>query len=742
MLMKNNVPSRPSVLEPLEWLLGESEGHDVAPSRWICATVPGAVQMDWAEAEGWPPYWFGANVEAYQWMENRYWTYRTRLPARPVPDGKRWIFHCGGVDYACSVKLDGRAILEHEGMQQTFELDVTEACAAGAVLEVQIHPAPKVTLREGESAFLGRESRQSCKPAVAYGWDFHPRLIPLGIWQKTGLNLRDPENWLGHSEVQVDLIPDHTEALLTLHLEGIIERVRWTVLDPCGSEIATLDGRRDLQLRLKDPRLWWPRTEGKPILYTSRVELLGADGQVADVSEQKFGVRQIRLVMAEGQYAVKSWPPTQATAPMTIEINGRRIFARGANWVAPEIFPSRLTRERYAEQLTLVRDANLNFLRCWGGSLTPSDDFYDFCDEAGILVWQDFPLSCNHYEGTPAYLEVLNRESRAIIRRLRRRASLAVWCGGNELFNSWSEMTMQDHAIRLLDRNCFDLDPGRPFVPTTPIYGVRHGDYRFRFGDGPRAPTVFEVIQKLDATAYMEFGIGALSDESLLRRIIPVSEIWPPSRSPAWLAHHGFGAWPTPESDYWIEPATIEAFFGASASLGELVARSQLLQAVGLKAIYEEARRQKPTCSAAACWVFNEPWPTAANASLVAWPNHPKPALQTVAEANRPVMASARIPEFAWEPGAEFSAELHLLNDSPCAIPSMQMRAELDFNGNLVPLGEWHCPGTDANTHSAGPTLCARLPDAPRGSIFKFRVIVEGCENYSSTYRLAILHTA
>ena len=140
-----------------------------------------------------------------------------------------------------------------------------------------------------------------------------------------------------------------------------------------------------------------------------------------------------------------------SVAPAQIELNGRKIFAKGSNWVNPEIFPGTITEKRYEELLSLALQAHFNMLRSWGGGIINKDAFFELCDRMGILVWQEFPLACNCYPDTSRYLKVLEQEATSIIRRLRKHACLAIWCGGNELFNNWSGMTSQSLPLRLLE---------------------------------------------------------------------------------------------------------------------------------------------------------------------------------------------------------------------------------------------------------------------------------------------------
>ncbi|MEI6167130.1 MAG: hypothetical protein WCS52_08040 [bacterium] len=721
----------------LNWQVGWTSDPDQIPARFVPATVPGAVQLDWAAAEGWPPYWKAENFLAYGWMEDVHWIYQARLKRPALTAAQRLVLVCGGVDYACTVRVAGEIVHAQEGMFSPFTVDLTGA-QEGALIEIKVAPAPKILVPAEEDSDRGRkEARQSCKPAVAYGWDFHPRLIPLGIWEDTYLEVRSATAWIDQVEVTYELASDFSSADLRLVTDGSARHVRWTLLNPERQAVATREGAPDtLAIHVDNPALWWPNTEGTPALYTSTVETLDEAGRVLQVCTQNVGLRRIRLIMAPGQFGRTGYPATQPPVPITFEVNGRAIFARGANWVCPEIFPGTLTAERTREQLALFAGANLNLLRSWGGAIVNKTAFFEQCDALGIMVWQEFPLACNRYDGTPAYLRVLDQESRAILLRRRRHACIAMWCGGNELFNGWSGMTMQDLALRLLDRNCYDLDPSRPYLHTSPMQGIRHGNYQFRMGMHPEAQTVFDLYPASEATAYMEFGVPGPADVASLEKCLPANELWPVGPTPSWIAHHAFGAWPTSTSHAWLYPEVSDHFFGPSHSLKQLVDRLQLLQAEGYKAIYEEGRRQKPVCSALACWVFNEPWPAAANNSLITWPNEPKPAYHAVAAANRPVMASARIPRFDWVRGEKFSATLFLLNDSPQAILPLKFSVRLEAGGQTLALGPWSCPGTAANTHCPGPEITGTVPDWT-GETFALCIDVAGHPAWSSRYTLA-----
>ena len=705
-----------------DWLLARLDRIDADPVGWIPATVPGAVQLDWARARGLPDPEYGDNVRAYDGLEDSHWLYRTRIPKVALGAGEELVFACGGVDYACEVRLDGRTVLNHVGLFSAFEVDLSDR-QEGTLLDVVVLPAPKRSGAPADRAQAG----DSCKPAVSYGWDWHPRLIPLGLWAEAGFLVR-PRAHIRHVGFGYALSDDLARADITVGVEAPVGALaEWRLLDPDGRPAAAALSPR---ASLSAPRLWWTHDHGEPSLYTLEVKL--AEG---DVFRRRVGFRRVRLVMAEGGWAEPvGFPASRSLPPVTVELNGRVIFAKGSNWVSADLFPARVNAERVGPLLRLAREANLNVLRSWGGGIVNPEPFFEQCDELGLLVWQEFPLACNNYPDDPAYLRVLDQESRSIIRRLRQHPCLGLWGGGNELFNFWSGMTDQSLAIRLLNRNCYDLDPGTPFLPTAPIDGMGHGDYRFRDDKGRE---VFEIFQTARNTAYSEFGCPGPSPADYLRTFIPEAELWPPRPGSSWQTHHAYGAWEADPAS-WLLPATQEHYFGPARNLEEFVERGDWLQCAGYQSIFEEARRQKPRCSMALNWCFNEPWPTAAGNSIINWPARPRPAYRAVQAACRPVLASARFARFQWTAGEEFSAEIWMLNDGPADVPAGQVEVALSSGGSSVRLLLWPHPAIRAGRNLAGPRVAAVLPSSGARE-FVLALTAGPSNSWGSTYRLSLL---
>lgn len=727
-----------SSTKSIKWELGYASTYADQPDKWIPSTVPGAVQLDIARAGNYPPFYYAENWNDYSWMEDNFYTYRTSFIKPDLSSTEKFFFVSKGIDYQFEIFLNGEKIFEQEGMFTPVSLDLTTKLKENNILLVKVFPAPKLHPEPVNRS----QASHSVKPAVSYGWDWHPRLLPLGIWDETYFEVQSAA-FVNDFQVNYQLNKDFTQAAISLsgdgrNLSGM--HFTWSLKDKSGKVVAKKEGAIsantfEASASLDGPELWWPHDHGASYLYQSEFQLLDYAGKVVQSKTANIGFRRVRLVMNEGAWIEPVlFPKTRSVPPIQFEANGRKIFCKGTNWVNPEIFPGIITRERYRQLLTLAKEANFNILRVWGGGIVNKESFFELCDELGILVWQEFPLACNNYPDDTHYLKILKQESASIINRVKKHPSLALWCGGNELFNNWSGMTDQSLALRLLNSQCLDLDPSTPFIPTSPLMGMGHGHYVFR--DWSTKEEVFQEMARSKFTAYTEFGMPSPASVEILKTIIPTGELWPPKPGTSWESHHAYNAW---QGSTWLCQDIIEDYFGKSNSLEELVANGQLLQGEGYKCIYEEARRQKPYCSMATNWCYCEPWPTAANNSIVSYPDIPKPAFYAVKNSCRPVLASARFPKFSWKEGEAFHAEIWMLNDFYKNLPKGKVTIKMAGSGPETELLKWEYQPLIANINEAGPTVRCNLP-AWETDRFKIILEVEGHPEYNSEYTLVYQH--
>ena len=685
----------------LDWVVGHTDRCEVSPEEFVKAVVPGAVQIDWRQAKGTPDWNWEDNYKEYRWMEDCYWVYQAQIPKVELADDEQLLLQCGGIDYQYKVFVGDALLYGYEGMFRPFELDLSAYAGKGGLLRIVVAPVPKACNATPDTR---EEAVFSCKPAVSYGWDWHPRMVPLGIWEKTELVSAKRDRIL-EAEVLSVLSGDLSAAEVSVHanVQGGGELL-FKLYDPCG-EMALESGDILQKMTVENPLLWWCNGYGEPNLYCWELSLQ-KNGAVVDKKVGKIGFRTITLEMNEGTWdEPEDFPKGRSNAPITVTLNNTPVFAKGSNWVNPEIFPGIMDRDTYLPQLTYAKKANMNLLRIWGGGIVNKDAFFDLCDEFGIMVWQEFMLACNNYIGTPEYLAVLESEAVSIIKRLRGRASLALWCGGNELFNNWSKMTDQSLALRLLNKLCYEHDQRRPFLMTSPMIGMAHGCYTFVYPDGRE---VYRAMAEARQTAYTEFGMPSVSDMEICLRLSTEDKLFPMVPNDVTISHHAFDAWGT--GDTWCGIETLRKYLGEPSSLEQIIQWTQWLQCEGYKCIYEEARRQKPYCSMALNWCYNEPWPTLANNSLLGYPAKPKPAYYAVAQSCRNQLASARIPKFSWMPGEEFSADLWLLNDGLEGIGAGSVDVHLEYNGEKHFLLRWDHAQVPANENLHGPTVRHLFP--------------------------------
>ncbi len=683
---------------------------------YFAAEVPGNIQYDYGVAHGFEDLQYGAGCRQYEALENDTWEYRTNLSYQKCA-GEAVFFVSKGIDYRYDILLNGETIYSYEGMFRPVELELTEKLQETEnILTVIIYPHPK---RKGAPVGTRDEADASCKPPSCYGWDWNPRLLVSGMWQEAYVETRD-KGYIRSCEVLTNLNDELSVGTVTFDIDCD---------EPCTVSLFDAEGRlvqngeNLTSMTVESPELWWCNGQGRAYLYTWEVR------SCSDVRKGTLGFRKLRLIRNAGATDPSEFPKSRYAVPATIELNGRRILAKGSNLVSVELFGGRVDEARYLELLLPVVEMNMNILRIWGGSGICKDSFYELCDRYGILVWQEFMLACNRYPDTEAYLHTLESEARAIILNLRSHPSLFLWCGGNELFNTWSGMNDQSKALRLLNKLCYELDMDRPFLATSPLAGMGHGGYYF-YND-KNGKEMWEEVQSSHLVAYTEFGIPSISPIENLRSTIPEEELFPPKPTEAWMLHHAFGAW---GKNAWLFPNVLERYFGKEQTcIEDFVEQSNWLQSEGYKGAFEEMRRQAPHCGMMINWCLNEPWMTAANNNLIAYPAKKKPACDAVRDALRPTLFSAKISKFMWKAGEVFEAELWFLNDSPeKAFGEVDVSVSFD-GGAEEQLLHWSAK-TEAGENRRGPTVRFLLPNLSAKSLTL--TLKSSDERFTSVYRL------
>lgn len=447
----------------------------LCPVDGIPATVPGNVHLDLVAA-GMISDPFARRYEAgVQWVDEADWTYECEFSWEPRGSDDRRVLRFGGLDTVCQIFLNGNLIGESDNMFVPLELDVTDTLVMGAnTLRIEfksavhtgderrrawfdLHGLPQNFVMFDERAFVRKAGYMS-------GWDWGPRLVGAGIWQD--VHLLEFTNRI--EDVAFTIQPQgNGRFVVRCEVETTVPEGAMFELNLGSNETKIISSEIGNQSAewLLEGGLWWPRGMGQQVLHSLAVQLESGDTQ-----NRKFGLRSIEF-KREADAVGESFE---------FFVNGKPVWARGANWIPNDSFPGRISDTEIHDQIARFAELNMNMLRVWGGGLYESEAFYDACDELGVLVWQDFPYACMYYPDDKPWQESARNEAEHHIKRLRHRASLALWCGNNEnlvMFHTrWGgpgiipDTYFGQHIYDEVLPNAVNrLDPGRSYIASSPI---------------------------------------------------------------------------------------------------------------------------------------------------------------------------------------------------------------------------------------------------------------------------------
>ena len=393
-------------------------------SKWLAAAVPGCVHVD-LRRNGLidDPFW-GCNELKLGWIERTDFVYRKAFQLDPELLSLEHVeLVAEGLDTVTEVRFNERLVARTENMFVEYRLDVKPLLRPGEnaieILFLNSHDYIASRLRKNHFREWN-DPVGGCslirKQQSSFGWDWGPRLPSCGIYRSIYL-----EGWESARFAELIVSQKQPDELqIRPWIEGRVrsrDAVSFSLLFD-GQVVAQ---SRSRAIRLKDPQIWWPNGLGAQPRYTLVAEL--KDGsRLVDRIEKRVGFRTVKLECRRDRWGQS----------FGFIVNGRRIFAKGANWVPAHSFPSEVSAATYRFLLLSAKRANMNMIRVWGGGIYEPDLFYDLCDELGLLVWQDFMFACGLYPGRE-YRSLYAPEFTYQQRRLEHHPALALWCGNNEI---------------------------------------------------------------------------------------------------------------------------------------------------------------------------------------------------------------------------------------------------------------------------------------------------------------------
>lgn len=423
-------------------------------TNWYPATVPGVVHTDLLQNKIIEDPFFRLNERGLQWIDKEDWVYETcfTLAADMMrKENMELVFE--GLDTYADVYLNDECILKADNMFRRWSIPVRQYIREeNNILKVYFHSPVKIDVpkwdalpyqypasndqSENGGLFNKKISIFARKAGYHYGWDWGPRLVTSGIWRPVYIrawsDLRINDVFIEQKEVGAGraVIAGHVELDADKDMDGVLvtitDEATGRVLGEWQADLKRGTNRVTVDFVLHKPKLWWSNGLGEPFLYRFRTDII-AGGELLDSKTERVGIRSLKVVHQ----------PDKDGHTFYIELNGRPVFAKGANYIPSDNFLPRVTPENYKRTILDAAGVNMNMLRVWGGGIYENDVFYDLCDEHGIMIWQDFMFACSMYPAEGALLDNIHQEAVDNVKRLRNHACIALWCGNNECQDAW-----------------------------------------------------------------------------------------------------------------------------------------------------------------------------------------------------------------------------------------------------------------------------------------------------------------
>src|ERR1041384_2001652 len=601
---------------------------------WYPATVPGSVHTDLLANKLIGDPFYRDNEQKQQWIGKTDWEYRTTFKVnQQTLDHKNLELVFEGLDTYTDVYLNEKFLIKTDNMFRTWRVNCAGNLKVGDnTLRIQfrspINEILPVMAKMKYELPAGNDQGEKTSPHTRkapyqFGWDWGPRFVTSGIWRPISLEAWNNARIADLQITQKQVTREQANLTATIDLVSTGESQAELILEDVGHK--TVVGRKQIKLTqgtnqvgfdfvVKNPSLWWPNGLGAHPLYTFRARIL-IGGNLANERSVRTGLRSLEVRQLDD-----AWGRSFAFI-----INGVPVFAKGANWIPADSFPTRMTREKYRWLIKSAADANMNMLRVWGGGIYETDEFYEMCDEMGILVWQDFMFACSMYPATQEFLDSVRAEAIDNVKRLRNHPSIVLWAGNNEVETAWlnwgwrktlpasvwDDYTKIFHGV--LKEVTASYDPTRTYWPSSPHGGLDDDPDSIRSGDTHfwrvwHAAEPFSDYEKQTPRFMSEYGFQSFPNIETVKAYTIESDR--DIESPIMLAHQRHPRGNQLVREYMLrdyaQPKDFESFLYVS----------QVLQAEGIRLGAEHLRRIMPHNMGSLYWQINDCWPVASWSSI------------------------------------------------------------------------------------------------------------------------------
>jgi len=660
-------------------------------STWLSALMPAQVHETlFMHGRISDPH-VGKNAADSAWVGEKDWAYACVFKSPRHSKGPMFL-RFEGLDTLATAYLNGKKIGEFNNMFRRYSVDVKEQLSPGnsdnVLLIIFSSPLRFVSNVERPDRHKNLPKHKWLRKSHG---DFssylgaRPHALKVGIFRDVLLDIPG-RSWIEDVWVRPKLDANFKQAKVTVKVEtgGADGGFDWILKDPSDNRIKSGDGRLSgnscsFQFVIDDPKLWWPRTHGGQPLYQLDIILTNGNEQV-DRRSVRFGIRDVRPVLKDPQTGERRF---------RFDVNGQPIFMRGACWAPLEGMTHCWDSERAARLLDLLEHGQMNVLRVWAEGHIPPQEFYDQCDERGILVWQDFMFGYNmHPSGEPEFDENCRLEIEGMIRMLRNHPCILLWVGGNENHMGWNFGQGTNPPIglelfhKIMPAACATLDPDRLFHASSP-YGGPVANWPLE-GDWHDYSTLKFVPEASVPLYASEVGRASAPSLSSMKLFLSDEELWPEGFDPA-IRTPGRAAWPAmwqyrSVGGSWDKVGRVGDYCDP-ASAAELIRVLGMAHGEYLRDRIERERRGVPDgepdgnrrCWGNMIWRLNDSWPII-YWSAIDYYLEPKIAYYFVRRAYDPVLVS-------FEQTQDWIA-VWVVNDSPETVSGKLQVRRLQFNGD------------------------------------------------------------
>lgn len=615
----------------------------VGDTLWSDAKVPGTIHQDLLNHNRIPNPFYGMNEEAVQWVENEDWMYRTSFVVTEEQLNRdAAVLELDGLDTYADVFLNGALILRSDNMFVGHKVPVKSVLRKGENrLLIRFRSAVKEALPQWETNGFDypadndhsskRVSIYTRKAPYSYGWDWGIRLATCGIWRPVRLVFSDVARIEDYYVRQASVSASKADVDNRLEITNVTSQPVSALLKVAYHYSAndTKEVQKQIELRpgentvslpvmIDNPHLWMPNGWGEPSLYKFTASV-SVDGVEVASQERQVGLRSIRVVMEDDEHGKSFY----------FEVNGHPMFAKGANFIPDDALLPNVTTERYKRIFEDVKAANMNILRVWGGGIYEDDKFYDEADRNGILIWQDFLFACTTYPHDPLFLKRVEAEAEYNIKRLRGHASLAMWCGNNEIYEgvrywgwknkytaeAFAEMNRGYDVLfrQLLPDMVKRFDSDRFYMHGSPYEANWGRPESWKIADSHNWGTwygrkPFESFDSEIPRFMSEYGFQAFPEMKTIRTFAEEKDF--ELESPVMNAHQKATIGNA------LIKQTMGLYYKVPAKFEDLVYVGLVLQGQGMRHGIEAHRRNRPYCMGSLFWQLNDSWPVVSWSSI------------------------------------------------------------------------------------------------------------------------------